>query len=221
MRYRMGDLVEQVTEVNSDLKYGLNDIVGVTLEKQMIPMLLISSVDLNYLRNIHIVRRVFLVVSGDHILGNIFDGKLLLEELPADERILGFLKGDAFVEESGGQPGVVHLVHIPAGSGAQNAQYFFVLLRVEADGKVIIGVDEFVGISGCPDVNRGNRLAPDGAQTAPAYGHGVEVVGGACGNQCPHLIELRKNIGRKFHFFLLSEYEYPDLTYYSKNSPIL
>lgn len=33
----MGDLVEQVTEVNSDLKYGLNDIVGVTLEKQMIP----------------------------------------------------------------------------------------------------------------------------------------------------------------------------------------
>lgn len=37
MRYRMGDLVEQVTEVNSDLKYGLNDIVGVTLEKQMIP----------------------------------------------------------------------------------------------------------------------------------------------------------------------------------------
>lgn len=37
MRYRMGDLVERVTEVNSDLKYGLNDIVGVTLEKQMIP----------------------------------------------------------------------------------------------------------------------------------------------------------------------------------------
>lgn len=37
MRYRMGDLVEQVTEMNSDLKYGLNDIVGVTLEKQMIP----------------------------------------------------------------------------------------------------------------------------------------------------------------------------------------
>lgn len=37
MRYRMGDLVELVTETNSDLKYGLNDIVGVTLEKQMIP----------------------------------------------------------------------------------------------------------------------------------------------------------------------------------------
>lgn len=37
MRYRMGDLVELVTETNSDLKYGLNDIVGVTLEKQLIP----------------------------------------------------------------------------------------------------------------------------------------------------------------------------------------
>ena len=37
MRYRMGDLVELVTETNSDLKYGLDDIVGVTLEKQMIP----------------------------------------------------------------------------------------------------------------------------------------------------------------------------------------
>ena len=33
----MGDLVELVTEKNSDLKYGLDDIIGVTLEKQMIP----------------------------------------------------------------------------------------------------------------------------------------------------------------------------------------
>ena len=37
MNYKLGDLVELVTETNSDLKYGLNDIVGVTLEKQMIP----------------------------------------------------------------------------------------------------------------------------------------------------------------------------------------
>ena len=37
MRYKIGDLVELVTEKNSDLKYGLADIVGVTLEKQMIP----------------------------------------------------------------------------------------------------------------------------------------------------------------------------------------
>ncbi len=37
MRYKMGDLVELVTEKNSDLKYGLDDIIGVTLEKQMIP----------------------------------------------------------------------------------------------------------------------------------------------------------------------------------------
>ena len=37
MRYKLGDLVELVTEKNSALKYGLNDIIGVTLEKQMIP----------------------------------------------------------------------------------------------------------------------------------------------------------------------------------------
>lgn len=37
MKYKLGDLVELVTETNSDLKYGLDDIVGVTLEKQMIP----------------------------------------------------------------------------------------------------------------------------------------------------------------------------------------
>lgn len=37
MRYKLGDLVELVTETNSELKYGLDDIVGVTLEKQMIP----------------------------------------------------------------------------------------------------------------------------------------------------------------------------------------
>ena len=37
MRYKLGELVELVTETNSELKYGLEDIVGVTLEKQMIP----------------------------------------------------------------------------------------------------------------------------------------------------------------------------------------
>ena len=37
MRYKLGDLVELVTETNSEQKYGLADIVGVTLEKQMIP----------------------------------------------------------------------------------------------------------------------------------------------------------------------------------------
>lgn len=37
MVYKLGDLVEQVTETNFDLKYGLDDIVGVTIEKEMIP----------------------------------------------------------------------------------------------------------------------------------------------------------------------------------------
>lgn len=37
MNYKLGDLIELVTETNSELKYGLDDIVGVTLEKQMIP----------------------------------------------------------------------------------------------------------------------------------------------------------------------------------------
>lgn len=36
MIYKLGDLVELVTETNSDLKYGLDDIVGVTIEKEMI-----------------------------------------------------------------------------------------------------------------------------------------------------------------------------------------
>lgn len=36
MIYKLGDLVELVTETNSDLKYGLDDIIGVTIEKEMI-----------------------------------------------------------------------------------------------------------------------------------------------------------------------------------------
>ncbi|MDY5211130.1 restriction endonuclease subunit S [Intestinibacter sp.] len=37
MVYKLGDLVEQVTETNFNLKYGLDNIVGVTIEKEMIP----------------------------------------------------------------------------------------------------------------------------------------------------------------------------------------
>lgn len=36
MIYKLGELVDPVTETNSDLKYGLDDIVGVTIEKEMI-----------------------------------------------------------------------------------------------------------------------------------------------------------------------------------------
>lgn len=54
MRYRMGDLVELVTETNSDLKYGLNDIVGVTLEKQMIPTIAnLTQTDLDDFNIVH------------------------------------------------------------------------------------------------------------------------------------------------------------------------
>ena len=58
----------------------------------------ISSKDLNYLRNIHIMRRIFLVVSIDYFFGDILDRKLLLKELPANESVFRFLKRDAFVE---------------------------------------------------------------------------------------------------------------------------
>lgn len=37
MKYKLGDLIELETETNSNLEYGLNDIVGVTISKQMIP----------------------------------------------------------------------------------------------------------------------------------------------------------------------------------------
>ena len=37
MEYKLGELVEQVTETNSELNFGLNDIVGVTIDKKIIP----------------------------------------------------------------------------------------------------------------------------------------------------------------------------------------
>lgn len=37
MDYKLGELLELVTEKNSSLDYGLEDIVGVTIEKEMIP----------------------------------------------------------------------------------------------------------------------------------------------------------------------------------------
>jgi len=58
----------------------------------------ISSKDLKYLRNIHIMRRIFLVVSIDYFFGDILDRKLLLKEFPENESVFCFLKRDAFVE---------------------------------------------------------------------------------------------------------------------------
>ena len=58
----------------------------------------ISSKDLNYLRNIHIMRRIFLVISVDYFFGDILDRKLLLKEFPANESVSRFLKRDTFVE---------------------------------------------------------------------------------------------------------------------------
>lgn len=37
MVYKLGELLELVTENNSELKYGIDDIIGVTIEKQIIP----------------------------------------------------------------------------------------------------------------------------------------------------------------------------------------
>lgn len=37
MKYKLGELLEQVDENNSNLKYGLDDIIGVTIEKEIIP----------------------------------------------------------------------------------------------------------------------------------------------------------------------------------------
>lgn len=35
--YKFSEIIEEVKEYNNDLKYGLNDIVGVTIEKELIP----------------------------------------------------------------------------------------------------------------------------------------------------------------------------------------
>ena len=37
MKYKFQDIIEEIKEYNSDLKYGLEDIVGVTIEKGLIP----------------------------------------------------------------------------------------------------------------------------------------------------------------------------------------
>lgn len=48
MEYKLGEILEQVDENNSDLKYGLNDIVGVTIEKEIIPTIAnLSTTDLS------------------------------------------------------------------------------------------------------------------------------------------------------------------------------
>lgn len=36
-KIKLGELIEQVLEVNTDLKYGLNDVMGMTLTKEIIP----------------------------------------------------------------------------------------------------------------------------------------------------------------------------------------
>lgn len=48
MEYKLGELLEQVNENNSDLRYGLDDIVGVTIEKEIIPTIAnLSTTNLN------------------------------------------------------------------------------------------------------------------------------------------------------------------------------
>ncbi len=48
MEYKLGELLEQVYDNNGDLKYGLEDIVGVTIEKEIIPTIAnLSTTDLS------------------------------------------------------------------------------------------------------------------------------------------------------------------------------
>ena len=61
MEYRLGDLIEQVTENNADLEYGLNDIIGVTIEKEIIPTIAnLSTTDL----------RKFIIVKPNYFIYN-------------------------------------------------------------------------------------------------------------------------------------------------------
>ena len=55
MVYKLGDLLEQITETNSDLKYGLDDIVGVTINKEMIPT--IANLNNTDLSKFNIIRK--------------------------------------------------------------------------------------------------------------------------------------------------------------------
>ena len=43
-KIKLGELIEQVLEVNSDLKFGFNDVMGMTLTKEIIP----TKADINY-----------------------------------------------------------------------------------------------------------------------------------------------------------------------------
>lgn len=54
MEYKLGELLELVTEQNTSLEYGLDDIVGVTIEKEMIPT--IANLKETALDNFTIVR---------------------------------------------------------------------------------------------------------------------------------------------------------------------
>lgn len=43
-KIKLGELIEQVLEVNSDLEFGFNDVMGMTLTKEIIP----TKADINY-----------------------------------------------------------------------------------------------------------------------------------------------------------------------------
>lgn len=61
MEYKLGDILEQVYDNNNDLKYGLNDIVGVTIEKKIIPTIAnLSTTDL----------RKFIIVKPSYFIYN-------------------------------------------------------------------------------------------------------------------------------------------------------
>ena len=55
MKYKFEDIIEEVDEYNSDLKYGLEDIIGVTIEKGLIPT--IANLTQTNLEKFYIVKK--------------------------------------------------------------------------------------------------------------------------------------------------------------------
>lgn len=55
MKYKFKDIIEEITEYNSDLKYGLGDIIGVTIEKGLIPT--IANLSQTNLEKFYIVKK--------------------------------------------------------------------------------------------------------------------------------------------------------------------
>lgn len=85
--------------------------------------------------------------------------------------------GEHLVCPAGAQAGVREFGSVASGVTAEPGKVFVIFGREGAEGEVGGAFDEVVGGAGGADDDLDEGLVPEGADTAPADGHAVEVAG--------------------------------------------